>query len=88
MGLEMRRARANPQSTMPPRRSAFWNCWISRLRKGTRNGTERGCPKLNLQVLSAKADIRAFYEALGYRADAVISLGKRLGEFADAVPAA
>jgi ribosomal protein S18 acetylase RimI-like enzyme len=49
--------------------------------------TERGCPKLNLQVLSAKADVRAFYEALGYRADAVISLGKRLGELADSVPA-
>lgn len=44
--------------------------------------TERGCPKLNLQVLSAKADVRAFYEALGYRADEVISLGKRLSEAA------
>lgn len=44
--------------------------------------TGRGCPKLNLQVLSAKADVRAFYEALGYRADEVISLGKRLGEAA------
>jgi ribosomal protein S18 acetylase RimI-like enzyme len=50
--------------------------------------TARGCPKVNLQVLSAKEDIRAFYEALGYRADAVISLGKRLGEFADAAPIA
>jgi ribosomal protein S18 acetylase RimI-like enzyme len=40
----------------------------------------RGCPKVNLQVLSVNGDIRAFYEALGYRADAVISLGKRLGE--------
>jgi ribosomal protein S18 acetylase RimI-like enzyme len=49
--------------------------------------TDRGCPKLNLQVLSAKADVRAFYEALGYRADAVISLGKRLGELADPAPA-
>ena len=49
--------------------------------------TARGCPKVNLQVLSAKEDIRAFYEALGYRADAVISLGKRLGEFADAAAA-
>lgn len=49
--------------------------------------TTRGCPKVNLQVLSAKEDIRAFYEALGYRADAVISLGKRLGELADATPA-
>lgn len=39
----------------------------------------RGCPKVNLQVLSAKADVRAFYESLGYLADEVISLGKRLG---------
>lgn len=49
--------------------------------------TECGCPKLNLQVLSAKADVRAFYESLGYRADAVISLGKRLGKLAE-TPAA
>ena len=47
-----------------------------------------GCPKVNLQVLSAKEEIRGFYEALGYRADAVVSLGKRLGEVADISPAA
>jgi len=46
--------------------------------------TALGCPKLNLQVLSAKSDVRAFYEALGYRADEVVSLGKRLGEVAAA----
>jgi len=45
--------------------------------------TALGCPKLNLQVLSAKNDVRAFYEALGYRADEVVSFGKRLGELAD-----
>lgn len=39
----------------------------------------KGCPKLNLQVLSSKPDVLAFYDALGYRADAVVSLGKRLG---------
>ncbi|RKT24817.1 hypothetical protein B0G69_0508 [Paraburkholderia sp. RAU2J] len=50
--------------------------------------TGLGCPKLNLQILSAKDELRAFYEALGYRTDAVISLGKRLGELADSVPAA
>jgi len=44
--------------------------------------TELGCPKLNLQILSAKTELRQFYEALGYRADEVISLGKRLGEVA------
>jgi ribosomal protein S18 acetylase RimI-like enzyme len=38
----------------------------------------RGCPKVNLQVLSAKVDVRGFYEALGYRVDEVVSLGKRL----------
>jgi len=38
----------------------------------------RGCPKLNLQVLSSKPEVLAFYESLGYRADAVVSLGKRL----------
>jgi ribosomal protein S18 acetylase RimI-like enzyme len=43
----------------------------------------RGCPKVNLQVLSAKGEIRTFYERLGYRMDEVVSLGKRLGELAD-----
>jgi ribosomal protein S18 acetylase RimI-like enzyme len=43
----------------------------------------RGCPKVNLQVLTAKGDIRAFYERLGYKMDEVVSLGKRLGEIAD-----
>jgi ribosomal protein S18 acetylase RimI-like enzyme len=50
--------------------------------------TSLGCPKLNLQILSAKTELRGFYEALGYRADAVVSLGKRLGALADAAPAA
>ncbi|MEM5341073.1 GNAT family acetyltransferase [Paraburkholderia azotifigens] len=44
----------------------------------------RGCPKVNLQVLSAKADVRGFYEALGYRMDDVVSLGKRLDFVCDA----
>ena len=37
-----------------------------------------GCLKLNLQVLTEKPDVLAFYDRLGYRADAVVSLGKRL----------
>lgn len=40
----------------------------------------RGCLKLNLQVLASSADAPAFYAAHGYRADDVISLGKRLGD--------
>jgi ribosomal protein S18 acetylase RimI-like enzyme len=37
-----------------------------------------GCPKVNLQILSVKADLRGFYEKLGYKMDEVVSLGKRL----------
>ena len=40
--------------------------------------TERGCPKLNLQVRSANGEAVAFYQKLGYVEDDVISLGKRL----------
>ncbi|SIN71358.1 GNAT family acetyltransferase [Agromyces cerinus] len=39
---------------------------------------ERGCPKLNLQVRSTNAGVIAFYRSLGYQADDVTSLGKRL----------
>lgn len=40
--------------------------------------TERGCPKLNLQVRSSNVDVIAFYRSLGYSQDDVVSLGKRL----------
>lgn len=40
--------------------------------------TERGCPKLNLQVRTSNLDVLAFYRKLGYVQDEVISLGKRL----------
>ena len=38
----------------------------------------RGCPKINLQVRETNAQVLAFYAALGYLDDKVISLGKRL----------
>lgn len=38
----------------------------------------RGCPKLNLQVRRTNLDVIAFYEALGYAEDDVVSMGKRL----------
>ncbi|SPB18096.1 acetyltransferase [Caballeronia novacaledonica] len=40
--------------------------------------TKLGCPKVNLQILSVKTELRGFYERLGYRMDEVVSLGKRL----------
>jgi ribosomal protein S18 acetylase RimI-like enzyme len=39
---------------------------------------EAGCPKINLQVRSTNREAVAFYEALGYLVDDVISMGKRL----------
>lgn len=39
---------------------------------------ERGCPKINLQVRRTNLDVVAFYRAIGYLDDDVISLGKRL----------
>jgi ribosomal protein S18 acetylase RimI-like enzyme len=39
---------------------------------------EMGCPKVNLQVLDTRADAQAFWRALGYLPDAVVSLGRRL----------
>jgi len=37
-----------------------------------------GCPKINLQVRSENAGVVDFYRHLGYVADPVVSLGKRL----------
>jgi ribosomal protein S18 acetylase RimI-like enzyme len=39
---------------------------------------ERGCPKINLQVRRGNEPVLAFYSALGYADDNVVSLGKRL----------
>lgn len=47
----------------------------------------RGCPKLNLMVRSDNADVMAFYRALGYAQNDVVSLGKRLIHDAPPAPA-
>lgn len=39
---------------------------------------KKGCPKVNLQVRNTNEQVIAFYEAIGYRDDSVIGLGKRL----------
>ena len=39
---------------------------------------ERGCPKINLLVREGNDAVLAFYDELGYKRDAAISLGKRL----------
>ena len=37
---------------------------------------ELGCPKINLQILADNTDVVAFYEALGFRTEDRISMGK------------
>ncbi len=37
-----------------------------------------GCPKINLQVVSTNQSVIAFYRAIGFAVDEVISMGKRL----------
>lgn len=37
-----------------------------------------GCPKINLQIRTGNAAVIDFYRALGFAADDVISMGKRL----------
>jgi ribosomal protein S18 acetylase RimI-like enzyme len=37
-----------------------------------------GCPKINLQVRVANTEAIHFYHAIGFKEDAVVSMGKRL----------
>lgn len=37
-----------------------------------------GCAKINLQVRTSNAEVIAFYRAIGFVSDDVLSLGKRL----------
>ena len=39
---------------------------------------EAGCPKINLQVRSTNDAVLAFYRAIGFVVDDVVSMGKRL----------
>jgi ribosomal protein S18 acetylase RimI-like enzyme len=40
--------------------------------------TARGCPKINLQIRATNSSVIAFYAALGYAQDDVVSMGRRL----------
>ena len=46
-----------------------------------------GCPKINLQVRRTNSGVLAFYAAIGYLEDNVVSLGKRLEPDEPAPPA-
>lgn len=44
---------------------------------------ERGCVKLNLQVRDGNHGAVSFYDRLGYAVEPRVSMGKKLGAFAD-----
>ena len=37
-----------------------------------------GCPKINLQVRTANAQVIEFYKSIGFKIDDVVSMGKRM----------
>lgn len=40
--------------------------------------TERGCMKINLQIVEGNESVTAFYESLGYTVEKRVSMGKRI----------
>lgn len=50
------------------------------LARAERALTDRGCVKVNLQILASNARVQAFYEAHGYAAESRISMGKPIPE--------
>ena len=48
------------------------------MREAERLLTAAGCPKINLQIRTSNASVIAFYEAIGYAQDDVVSFGRRL----------
>jgi|OpeIllAssembly_1097287.scaffolds.fasta_scaffold453556_1 ribosomal protein S18 acetylase RimI-like enzyme len=41
---------------------------------------ERGCMKINLQIVSGNEDVAAFYESLGYAIEKRVSMGKMINQ--------
>ena len=40
--------------------------------------TQRGCMKINLQIVSGNEGVSRFYQSLGYAVEPRISMGKRI----------
>jgi ribosomal protein S18 acetylase RimI-like enzyme len=48
------------------------------MREAERILKDAGCPKINLQIRSSNKDVIAFYKAIDFKKDDVVSMGKRL----------
>jgi len=40
--------------------------------------TDKGCMKINLQILEGNEGVATFYESLGYAVEKRVSMGKRI----------
>ena len=75
-GYEGHRGWINYLAVKPSsQRNGYWRLIMEAVEKLL---LEKGCPKINLQVRSSNTDVTAFYKAIGYGVDDVVSLGKRL----------
>jgi len=61
--------------SQPYRRQGFATRMMQEAEKLLRDDC---CPKINLQIRTSNTDVIAFYEAIGFRKDDVVGMGKRL----------
>ena len=61
---------------------AHRNCGIGSalVRHAERALTERGCMKINLQIVGSNESVSGFYASLGYAVEERISMGKRIAQ--------
>jgi ribosomal protein S18 acetylase RimI-like enzyme len=76
VGFDGHRGWVNYLGVLPSHRGLAYGKAI--MEEAERLLTDRGCPKINLQVRSTNAAVIAFYKKLGYQMDEVVSMGKRL----------
>ena len=75
-GYEGHRGWINYLAVSPPyRRQGFATRMMQEAEKLLRDDC---CPKINLQIRTSNTDVIAFYEAMGFRKDDVVGMGKRL----------
>jgi len=75
-GYDGHRGWVNYLAVSPQHQGAGWGRRL--MHEVERLLTERGCPKVNLQIRSGNDQAIAFYRALGYMADEAVSFGKRI----------
>jgi ribosomal protein S18 acetylase RimI-like enzyme len=76
VGYEGHRGWINYLAVSPEYRKR--GCGRMLMEEAERRLRSEGCPKINLQVRTSNTEVLAFYRALGYIQDDVVSFGKRL----------